>query len=245
MLIPDTLFEIKKLETSIRTLKKQLSCLPAGTLHISHQGKHYYYRHHRTDGSIGYISKKDLSLARNLALRKYLQLRLEELESYTAFLKAWQSAPCFSEKADHYLFENEGVAMLLRDCFPIQNESLKCWASLPEAHAAPKQEQRIHMCRSGHAVRSKSEAIIDNSLLVAALAFHYEDPLRLGARTVYPDFTIRHPVTGDYVYWEHFGMMSDPAYSRAAAEKIALYARFGIIPFHNLITTFEHSCAPW
>ena len=57
--------------------------------------------------------------------------------------------------------------------------------------------------------------------------------------TLFPDFTIRHPVSKEVYYWEHFGMMDDSAYSQKAFSKMQLYTRYGIIPSVNLITTYE------
>ena len=57
--------------------------------------------------------------------------------------------------------------------------------------------------------------------------------------TFYPDFTIRHPKTGEIIYWEHFGLMDDPSYYQKTFSKLQLYASYGIIPSINLITTYE------
>lgn len=56
---------------------------------------------------------------------------------------------------------------------------------------------------------------------------------------LYPDFMIRHPITGQYFYWEHFGMMDNPDYCKHACDKIKLYCQHGIIPSVNLILTYE------
>lgn len=71
------------------------------------------------------------------------------------------------------------------------------------------------------------------------IPFRYEEKLVLDGITIYPDFVIRHPVTGEYFYWEHFGMMDDEEYRNHACEKIKLYCKNGIIPSVNLITTYE------
>lgn len=63
--------------------------------------------------------------------------------------------------------------------------------------------------------------------------------LQLGGFTIYPDFTIRHPVTDKILYWEHFGLMDDPSYSQKALSKLNLYNSHGILPSAQLITTFE------
>ena len=71
------------------------------------------------------------------------------------------------------------------------------------------------------------------------IPFRYECPLELGNTTLYPDFTIMHPKTGELIYWEHFGMMDDPAYCKNVFSKLNLYVANGIIPNINLITTYE------
>ena len=59
-------------------------------------------------------------------------------------------------------------------------------------------------------MRSKSEAMIAMSLYVQKIPYRYECELKLGSITLFPDFTIRHPETGEIFYWEHFGMMDKP-----------------------------------
>ncbi len=231
---------INQLNIRIKEIQQSLSCLPEGVLHISHQGNQYYYRHKLPGGTIRYIPKKNISLARDLAYRKYLELQLEELQNC---IRAMQSFQCSTEqsrgKAIQYLADNEGVGRLLRECFPIETAPLSEWASRPPCISAPQQERRIFTCRSGHTVRSKSEVMIDDALYTAKIPFRYEDPLTLGNHVLHPDFTIRHPISGAYILWEHFGLMDVPKYIRSATEKTALYACHGYTPFHNLILTYE------
>ena len=68
--------------------------------------------------------------------------------------------------------------------------------------------------------------------------------MKLGRRTYYPDFTIKHPRTGKIYYWEHFGMMDDEEYIKKACSKLQVYALNGIVPSVNLIMTFETSENP-
>jgi hypothetical protein len=56
---------------------------------------------------------------------------------------------------------------------------------------------------------------------------------------LYPDFTTRHPKTGQVYYWEHFGLMDQPEYINRACQKIKMYCENGIIPGINLILTYE------
>jgi len=67
------------------------------------------------------------------------------------------------------------------------------------------------ICARNHN-RYKSEVFIDMALFTNNIPFRYECALELGHSTLYPDFTIRHPKTGEICYWEHFGLMDDPSY---------------------------------
>lgn len=92
---------------------------------------------------------------------------------------------------------------------------------------------------AGHNVRSKSEVIIANALFMNKIPYRYECGLRFEELVFYPDFTICHPQTLEIKYWEHFGMMNNPAYCENAFNKLKVYGNHGIIPSINLITTYE------
>lgn len=76
-------------------------------------------------------------------------------------------------------------------------------------------------------------------LHINKIPFRYECSLQLGDVTIFPDFTIRHPKTGEIYYWEHFGLMDNPTYCKNSISKLQLYASQGIVPSIQLITTYE------
>ena len=236
---------LQKVGHRLSELKSQLEGCPSGTLQISKSRHYYTYRQKTADGKVLYIPKNQEEMARQLAFKKYLELQIEELENALFALQLCQKQieKC-GDKAAKYLYENEGASRLLKDAFPIRNAPLAAWAAQPPAVSAPYQEARVQRCRSGHIVRSKSERMIDNALYAAQIPFRYEDPLTRGSSTIHPDFTLRHPLTGEFLYWEHFGMMDKPAYVNRAMQSLALYAGNGYYPFHNLIVTFEAACNP-
>lgn len=93
-------------------------------------------------------------------------------------------------------------------------------------------------------MRSKSEAMIAMSLYVQKIPYRYECELKLGSITLFPDFTIRHPETGEIFYWEHFGMMDKPEYVKNASDKISLYMKYGIYPNDKLLVSYETQKQP-
>ena len=103
------------------------------------------------------------------------------------------------------------------------------------------------MTSSGEAVRSKSEAIIANTLTAFRQVYLYEKPLYLDSVSypLFPDFSILRLRDMQEIYWEHFGMMDDPVYLKNTLKKISLYIKNGIIPGKNLICTFESLEVPF
>lgn len=93
-------------------------------------------------------------------------------------------------------------------------------------------------------LRSKSEMMIDMFLFLNKIPFRYECILNLGTSTIYPDFTVRHPRTGEILYWEHFGLMDNYKYCQNMHSKLQLYTSHGIIPSIHLITTYETNQNP-
>ena len=83
------------------------------------------------------------------------------------------------------------------------------------------------------------EKMIASYLYIKKIPFRYECALYLNGVLVFPDFTIRHPKTGEVYYWEHFGLMDQPSYVKRTMEKMQNYTLNGIIPSIHLITTYE------
>ena len=134
-----------------------------------------------------------------------------------------------------------------RHAFPYTtlSEELKDWESQDYPTLQDHTENKIFQTEKGEKVRSKSEMLIAHLLYSNNIPYRYECQLKLNYTENYPDFTVRHPETGDLVIWEHFGLMDDPAYVRAAARKIKDYIEAGFIPGKTLIMTFESEKYPF
>lgn len=118
------------------------------------------------------------------------------------------------------------------------------WMNEPYEKNPQHPEHLLHATSSGIFVRSKSESIIAMALHQNQIPFRYECLLQLGQASFYPDFTIRHPKTGQLYYWEHFGLIDDPSYRQNAFSKLQIYASYGIYPSIQLITTYETAQSP-
>jgi len=110
------------------------------------------------------------------------------------------------------------------------------------------EERLIHCTRNGDLVRSKSEVIIADLLSLKGIEYSYEKPLEgKDGRVKYPDFTIEDSESGITYYWEHLGMLHDPAYKARWGKKLDWYRGQDILPFEEgggengtLIMTRDH-----
>lgn len=236
--------ERNRLEKEIHSLEQQIIALPPGNLFFSHNGK--YLKWYQSNGHNPlYIPKNNRQLAEQLAKKKYLSMKQNELiqerDAINLYLKHHNSN---NVPADQLLSKDSDYHEFLQSYYTPLSEELINWMNSPYEHNKMYPEQLNQPTISGHLVRSKSEALIDTILYKNKIPFRYEAGLSLGDTTFYPDFTIRHPLTGEIYYWEHFGMMDNPDYAKKAYSKLQRYSSYGITQDINLITTFETKEAP-
>lgn len=94
--------------------------------------------------------------------------------------------------------------------------------------------------RDGTRVRSKSELLLGDELLLEEVPCHYEYPLKLsGGRTVRPDFYVLNVRTRKVYYWEHLGRLDDKDYVNRNLVKLQQYEDSGIYVGEKLIVTAE------
>ena len=229
--------ESQRLEEQINSLQSKLKDYPTGKIFCTHNGTHYKWYHSNGSSQV-YIPKANRQFAETLAAKKYLSLQYEDLVHEKRAIDYYlrhHVAP----KAEHMLAEMPEYQELLSPYFKIQSQELQDWMNSPYDYNTKYPEMRTIRTSSGNLVRSKSEALIDMALYKNNIPFRYECALQLNDSTIYPDFTIRHPHTGKLYYWEHFGKMDDPRYSKNVGSKLQLYIDNKIIPGIQLITTYE------
>lgn len=229
--------ESQRLEEQIKLIESQLKQLPEGKLICKRNQKRYKWYYNK-DGKQIYISKKDREFAEKLAARKYLEHLYEDLlhekNAIEFYIRHHKEG-----NADKMLTQMPEYQELLKSHFKVLSEELSEWQKSPNIHSNKYPEQLKHKAASGNVVRSKSEVLIDKALYEHKVPFRYEAPLHLGDEVFYPDFTIRHPDTGQVFYWEHFGRMDNESYAKNTISKLRFYVEHGIIPGVQLITTYE------
>lgn len=187
-----------------------------------------------------YIKKKDRTLAEKLAAKKYLSALLEDLEKEKSATDMYlRHCPMENNKVDALFKKSTEFQNLLSPYFSPLSKELDNWMKSPYHHNLKHPEHLTQKISVSEFVRSKSEAIIAKVLKQNRIPYRYECQLVLDDIELYPDFTIRHPETGEYFYWEHFGWLDKPDYVKRMHSKLQLYTSNNIMPGINLITTNE------
>lgn len=133
-------------------------------------------------------------------------------------------------------FENIDEEIFLK---ALHDPTSDAWASAPYDNMVWRSDEKIHVTSHGLKVRSKSELLIAEKLYEYDLPFRYEQLITLNDGNVLsPDFTIRKP-NGQFHYWEHNGLTNDKNYLDRQQTKTRLYAAANIVPWKNLIITYD------
>ena len=239
MLKEKILEEYHSLQSQISEIQCKLKEMPEGKLLISRDGK--YRKWYVGDGHTKvYIPKKNRLFAEQLAQKKYLMSKLEELLCEKRALDAYLQVYIEHKKhSEDILPSDSEYAQLLSSYFSPTDDSMIQWAKEEYERNLNHPEHLIHKTSSGILVRSKSEAMIERFLYTNKIPFRYECALYINNITFYPDFTIMHPETREIYYWEHFGRMDDMSYAEKTYSKLRTYATYGLVPSIQLITTYE------
>src|SRR5665647_140709 len=170
----------------------------------------------------------------------------------------------FIKKSIHQLRKNKKIMEALLECFipfdpgeirnklaPVYKEvqiiewksdmelELEKWKVEKKSENFLHPEGLRHISSKGQRVRSKSETIIADLLDYKDILYKYEEPLNINGQNFLPDFTILRTFDNRIIYWEHFGMIYDAEYRKNMEVKLLAYGNSGIIPWDNLIITFD------
>ncbi|MBR5500941.1 MAG: hypothetical protein IKV74_05395 [Clostridia bacterium] len=235
--------EAQCLKQRIAEMDEELAGLPEGKFCSVKNGsgtKWYYYQ----GGKRHYIPKSNKRLAQQLARRKYLTEKLRQCRGQLQAIEEYFTRTIKIRSADE-LLQNPAYQDLLLPYFQIQNKSLADWAYAPYARNPYRPESCNHLVYADLWVRSKSESMIASFLYQNRIPFRYECALKLTKKIIYPDFTLRHPQTGEYYYIEHFGLFDSQEYRRHALSRMDDYAANGIYLNQQLFVTTETKEKPF
>ena len=190
---------------------------------IKKHGQRSYIYYYGEDKKIQYISIKDSRVSK-IATAKYFKKLLPCLNKELLALKHFRDNYFPQEKYNLINQFPDNIKSLITPV--IKDQATKCceWAE-QKFYSCPYEFDNIaeFITEKNERVRSKAEYIIANMLNDMGLAYRYECEYILNSKSVYPDFTIMHPITGELYYLEYFGLMDDEEYAAKTMKKISAY----------------------
>lgn len=227
------------LENELENVKRQQLFLPEGTLAKSNrEGKTYYQRDYvENDRRRRQTISNNRKLLNDMARKEYLKEQKKVLEADIKLIK---------RIATKYVEPNpDNILPLLKEKYkniPIEyffeEYDVNQWALEAFEQSDYKIEEKRHITTRGLQVRSKSEMLIAERLYHHQVAFRYEEVIHVGNKKYIPDFTIMCN-NGNLFYWEHCGLPDNQSYMFKFKSKLEDYESIGIVPWRNLIVTYE------
>ena len=234
-----------ELEELIYRCKKQLSVLPKGTLRVAAKryGPQYYAK---SDGKKEvYLTKKQKGLAERLAQSDYCDKVLRQATREQRLVRMAMKA-CRENSIEAIWTGMHPARRALVEPFVLTDEEYVArWSSQTYTPRKFNENDISYTTERGERVRSKSEKIIADMLLVRGVPYYYEFPLDMpGWGVIYPDFRVLNVRTRREYRLEHFGMMDNPDYAAGFLRKMKMYEQNGYFPGDNLLFTMETSREP-
>jgi len=161
-------------------LNKLLKTLPEGDLSIGHctNSTKWFITINQKQH---YLKKSEIGLAKKLALKKYVKLKIKALEASLAEIKLHETKTSSAEKALTVLLNDNAYVELLSDYFGKLDSEATVWANADYPKNTNYPENLVHPTVGGLMVRSKSESMIAIALSEHEIPFRYKNLIRLYA----------------------------------------------------------------
>ena len=127
----------------------------------------------------------------------------------------------------------------LREAVYSSNIDIEEWKEAYERIEGYHPENLKHTAADGTRSRSKNEIYIASRLDHYGIIYRWDCPTGIPGLKRVPDYTILRVRDWKVLYWEHLGMMDVPEYRIDNKKKIEEYEKVGIVPWDNLILTYD------
>lgn len=243
-----------QLQSLISAKEKALKKAPAGRLRLSRR-KNQVQWFHVTKGTTAhgkYIPVDEIGRAKALAQKEYDLKALPELRRWLSLIDSFLARFRLQYLENLYACAHEGRQKLVTPVYVSDEVYIAQWLAC--AYEGKKFAEGVPEIRTlrGEQVRSKSEAMIADTLYRLKIPYKYESPLTIrhkkgasrNTMTIYPDFTCLNVRLRQEFVWEHFGMMDDADYSSQVVWKVSCFEDNGYFLGKNLILSMESSEFP-
>ena len=225
----------------LSSFNKDLKTAPQGRLSSCiKNGKPYYSQWYPGDKPTAYLGKKDIDKINALKAKRFCQEAVKVFENNIPILgRAVRDLQPYTPD-DIIARMPAGMTAFPDECYnALDLLNAKHWEKTPYEASTEYPQDLIHRTHKGDIVRSKNEVNICDALLYYGIPYHYEQPLRLFGRDIHPDIVAYSYYYRRLIYWEHAGLASDMGYVHANMPKYLDYLQSGIVPWRNLIITFD------
>ena len=235
---------LTEIEKRLEFVRCELDICCKGRLTEEKSGEHIHYI--QSINANGKRIRKGISRQPEV-IQSLIRRQIFEKEEESLLVEQKMIKKCF-EKLKPFDMDNE-IAKLRSVCPDLDEKTIfdalyltadKDWQNESYELSNYKPEMRRHVTSRGLKVRSKSEVLIAEKLYEHNIPFHYEEVLHFDSITLIPDFTIRRS-DGKLFIWEHEGMTNVQEYIEWQNHKGRLYASKGIVPWDNLIVTYDNA----
>ncbi len=230
----------------IRQIEKKLKNYPEGRISVKHiHNKDYYYLVDKKSDE-RYLHKEDSKLTSDLLQKNYLKKVLIASKKEALALRRYLDKQPSLIAEDVYSTLSEGRQKLIKPIVTTDEQFVKDWLSIPYVPKGFEEGASFFPTMKGDRVRSKSEMIVADRLLLNDVPYKYECPLVINGKVIHPDFTMLRVRDRKILYLEHCGKTDDPEYAeKRIVKRINEYSQAGIILGDNLFLTFESSTTPF
>jgi hypothetical protein len=221
----------------------ELQQLPEGELMCTYQkGSRRYMQRIPATGNRKkehrYGIKKKPEILRGLVRKEYVEKALKKIDGD---LKAIETAIKKYRPIDENSVMEEFVGKYSELADYIYRDKIdeEEWTSRFSRIEGYHKENLKDTAADGTPMRSKNEVYISSRLDHYGLTYRSDCPTGIPGLYRIPDFTIIRKRDGKVIYWEHMGMMYDLENRIDNKRKLEEYERAGIVPWENLIITYD------
>lgn len=225
------------------TLTEELNALPEGVLFCTeNEGYKKYYRRLPAVGNRKkerrYGIKSNVKLMNKMVRKSYVEKTLPIID---------RNIEVLDYAIKNYLpVDEQSVMEPLLTRFPeisdgIYREPINSqeWKDYFDRIEDYHSESLRQTAADGTKMRSKNEVYISSRLDYYGLTYRSDCPTGIPNLYRVPDFTVLRKKDNQPIYWEHMGMMDNYEYRIDNKRKIEEYEAVGIVPWKNLIITYD------
>ncbi len=229
---------IKKLLEKNEKNLKGLEDTTIKSIHVNKikNGFQYFFK----DGAkYKYIKKSEMEPVKNIIQKKYELSLNKKLIELSSSLEKFLAVYDFNLINEEYEKCAAGRKVLIEPIYMPNEEYIQQWLADNKGGKNMDFEAGIYETINGEFVRSKTEKILADMFYQKGIPYQYEPELRVGEKTIYPDFILLNKRTRKTIYWEHLGLISDEGYASKNYYKLALYEENGYLLGKDVLLSQE------